>query len=359
MHNYQAATNKAIRVRAATLRARSRVAQVGFTLLEFMLVLALTVPVSIYLLQQARQNALDSRARAAGLELKQVNDAVGAFLQNNYLTLIATPTATITIADLTGQSLLPSTFTGLNPWGFGYEIRARRTGVAGAYNIETLTLLNGAFRPDTVVVDESLIGVAMLEIGAQSGSTTSATTFTAFAGAFTETSTDYPNITTFGQLGVKNNFASSQFFQFVRRDGSLAMTGPNPLNMAGQSIVAAQDVAAQTVTIAAAGDINFGPRARRLTWLLPRIVEMETYDANDGSIIPKPTCDVGGQQQVYLTPINTAGTVWAGNGRPYVRTYVEEVGTTWVARVKGWDLVTSADGSGFASSIARTFCYYP
>jgi len=331
----------------------------GFTLLEFLLVLALAVPVTVFLVQQAARDAADVKARSVGQEMARVNAAVGAYLQNNYLTLIAVPATTITIAQLQAQALLPATFTGTNVWGLTYNISVLRTGVPGAYNIETLTLLNAPYWANGANVDEITNGVALQTAGSQAGLTTDANTFTALGAAFTETAVNYPNITATGQFGAKNNFASSQFFQFLRRDGTLPMTGPNPLDMGNQNTVNANDIAAQTVTIAAAGDVNFGPRARKLTWLLPRIITMESFDASDGSVIAKPTCDVGGQEQVYLTPINVAGQIYPGDSRPYVRAYVEAVGTTWVARVKGWDLTTSADGTGFASAIARTFCYYP
>ncbi len=204
----------------------------------------------------------------------------------------------------------------------------------------------------------------MVEVSAtEGGLTINATTFRGYkaTGDDTSASANFPGLTfNSNQLGAKVSYAGAMFNAFLRRDGSLPMTGPNPLNMGNQSIVAANDVAATTVTIPNTGDINFGPRNRKMSWLLPRLVEMEGYYVNDGNGIPKPTCDTGGQQSVVLAGVATRGQVYAGDSMAHVRLYVENVGSAWVARIKGWDLTTSADGGGgFPSGFARTFCYYP
>jgi prepilin-type N-terminal cleavage/methylation domain-containing protein len=335
----------------------------GFTLIEFIIVTALLSIALVYSLRQKVSSAEELLATAAGQQMRDVGvTAVTQYMVENYQTIVANPTTTITTTNLVTAGFLPKAFNGVNPWGATYQIQFRRIGAGPDYNIEALTLLNKGTGSDNLAIKPYLIGLAINQVGAEGGMSINNTTFQMFGGSTdTTASADFPGVLFAGnQLGAKISYGSSMFNQFVRRDGSLPMTGPNPLNMAGQSIINNNDIATNTVTIPSTGDINFGPRAHKLSWLLPRLVEMEGYYVNDGQTISKPVCDAGGQQSVVLSPVSVRSQPYPGDGMSHLRMYVENVGGTWFARIKGWDLVTPADGGGgFPSAFARTFCFYP
>ncbi|EOD3492718.1 shufflon system plasmid conjugative transfer pilus tip adhesin PilV, partial [Cronobacter malonaticus] len=93
----------------------------------------------------------------------------------------------------------------------------------------------GKFRYD-------LLGKAIQEAGIDSGMTQSATVVSGFRGAWKETSTDYSNITTAGLIGYRVGYDSAMYSVYLRRDGTLPMTGD--LNMGGKDINNVKDTTA-------------------------------------------------------------------------------------------------------------------
>ena len=327
----------------------NRRSQTGFGLFELMLVVLIITIGMVFEIQRQASERERSIARVAGQEMKIVMEAVNAAIVNNHPTYTAAASITLTIGDLRAQALLPATFADTNIYGQAYVIRLVRTGTAPNWNIEGLVLtqtpltVNGASRLD-------LAGVAIEEVGANGGMTYDASEISGHHGGWTAPATTYPGITAAAQFGGRVSYSASQMSQFLRRDGTLPMTGN--LNMGGQSITSAQNVtAAGTVTAndAVLGDASITSRSgKRLSYMLPALVEIGSYVVNNDTLVPKPTCGAGGSQQIFIIPqvYNTSDG--------YFNFYAQNVdASNWRAK-----LVNGANAA-LGTGLARTFCSYP
>lgn len=91
-----------------------------------------------------------------------------------------------------------------------------------------------------------LLGKAMQEAGIDSGMTQSAALVSGLQGAWTETSSAFNNITAAGLLAYRVGYDSSMYSVYLRRDGTLPMTGN--LNMGNQDINNARNITAVGIT---------------------------------------------------------------------------------------------------------------
>ncbi len=94
-----------------------------------------------------------------------------------------------------------------------------------------------------------LIGKAMQTAGVDSGMTQSTTVISGMQGQWQESSSNFSNITGSGLLGFRTGFNSALYSIYLRRDGTLPMTGD--LNMGNNDINNAKN-------ITASGTGNFG-----------------------------------------------------------------------------------------------------
>ncbi|CFQ14861.1 Large exoprotein involved in heme utilization or adhesion [Yersinia enterocolitica] len=105
-----------------------------------------------------------------------------------------------------------------------------------------------------------LLGKAMQSAGIDSGMTRSSTVASGYGGQWNEKSSDYSNITTEGLLAYRVGYDSSMYSVYLRRDGTLPMTGD--LNMGGKSINNAKDITAVGTVMAevlkSTGSTNVG-----------------------------------------------------------------------------------------------------
>ena len=137
---------------------------------------------------------------------------------------------------------------GINVAKSSYKIFLKRSGTSPNYVINGLVTTssswteNGAIRYD-------LIGKAIQEAGIDSGVTKTATTVSGYNGQWTETATNFPIITTAGQFAYRTGYDAALYSVYLRRDGTLPMTGD--LNMGGRSISNADK-------ISASGDLTIG-----------------------------------------------------------------------------------------------------
>ncbi|HEM8715190.1 TPA: shufflon system plasmid conjugative transfer pilus tip adhesin PilV [Enterobacter hormaechei] len=143
------------------------------------------------------------------------------------------------------EGLLPSAYTGINAKRSPYKIILRRDGTSPNYVINGLIttamawIEGGNTRYD-------LLGQAMQAAGIDSGMTRTASNAFGYGGQWSETSANFNNITSAGQLAFRVGFNSALYSIYLRRDGTLPMTGN--LNMGGQSIYNAQDITAAGTT---------------------------------------------------------------------------------------------------------------
>ncbi|WP_370620704.1 shufflon system plasmid conjugative transfer pilus tip adhesin PilV [Edwardsiella tarda] len=204
-------------------------------------------------------------ANAVGQQMKQIGEAVNGYINIRYdkLSTLANAAGTgtdpgprtcsgarceITYQTLVNEGLLPSSFNGYNIIKSPYKIILKRDGTAPNYVINGLITTasswteNGAVRYD-------LLGKSMQAAGIDSGVTKTTTTASGFNAQWNEASSNFNNITSAGQLAFRVGYNSALYSMYLRRDGTLPMTGN--LDMGANDISNAKNVTAS-------GNAKFG-----------------------------------------------------------------------------------------------------
>lgn len=230
----------------------------GFSLLELVLVLGVGSAMALIRFQDMKNEQESIIAKAVGQQIKQMGDAVNGYINIRYDKLSTLTSSSsqssdpgprtcdssgceITYQTLVNEGLLPASYTGVNAQKSTYRIFLKRSGTVPNYIINglittTMPWLEGShFRYD-------LLGKAMQEAGIDSGMTQSATSVSGFQDAWKETSSDFSYINSSGLLAYRVGYASSMYSVYLRRDGTLPMTGT--LNMGGNDINNAKDLTA-------------------------------------------------------------------------------------------------------------------
>lgn len=230
----------------------------GFTLVETALVLSISVFIGFVAFSQLVKGQEVNKAQYAGDQIKMIGESVNAYISNHYDVLstlsnatgtssdlgprtcnTATGSCTITTATLMNEGLLPSSYSGKNVYGYGYNILLKRSGTAPYYKI------NGMVLTDTSLgigsnIRYDLLGQAMLKAGIDSGMTNnSSSVVSGFNGSWTANNSDFSNINKIGLLAYQAGYGTYNYSVFLRRDGTLPMTGN--LNMGSNSINNAVD----------------------------------------------------------------------------------------------------------------------
>lgn len=234
----------------------------GFSLLELILVLSVGSMMAFMRFQDMKNEQETVIAKAVGQQMKQVGEAVNGYINIRYdklSTLMSSSSQSsdpgprtcngsgceITYQTLINEGLLPVSYTGVNAQKSSYKIMLKRSGATPNYVVNgliTTTLPwseSGKLRYD-------LLGKAMQEAGIDSGMTKTTSNAFGYGGQWSETSANFNNITSAGQLAFRIGFNSALYSVYLRRDGTLPMTGN--LNMGGLSVYNAQDITAARTT---------------------------------------------------------------------------------------------------------------
>jgi len=306
--------------------------QKGFTLVELILTLSVIASISFMAFQSLNKQYEDNMASASGQQIKDVGMAVNNYIVNHYDVLSKLQNATgaasdqgprncssgtgicvITTETLAKEGLLPSSFNGKNVYGSGYQISLKRTGTSPYWNVtglittDTPLMLgskNGVPRYD-------LLGVAMQKAGTDSGmSRNSAYQIDGYKGTWNAKANDYPNINKLGVLGFQAGYGSNSYSAFLRRDGTLPMTGD--LNMGTKNIYGAAN-------ITASGKGTFGGEVEAGSWVHSRNGYGDTMSiggdaaGNDYEIrISNPNRPITVYSASGTTKMTVTGTLTAG-----------------------------------------------
>lgn len=234
----------------------------GFSLLELILVLSVGSMMAFMRFQDMKNEQETVIAKAVGQQMKQVGEAVNGYINIRYDKLSTLTSSSsqssdpgprtcngsgceITYQTLINEGLLPVSYTGVNAQKSSYKIMLKRSGATPNYVVNgliTTTLPwseSGKLRYD-------LLGKAMQEAGIDSGMTKTTSNTFGYGGQWSETSANFNNITSAGQLAFRVGFNSALYSVYLRRDGTLPMTGN--LNMGGLSVYNAQDITAAGTT---------------------------------------------------------------------------------------------------------------
>lgn len=234
----------------------------GFSLLELILVLGVGSMMAFMRFQDMKTEQENVMAKAVGQQMKQIGEAVNGYINIRYDKLSTLTSSSsqssdpgprtcngsgceITYQTLINEGLLPVSYTGVNAQKSSYKIMLKRSGATPNYVVNgliTTTLPwseSGKLRYD-------LLGKAMQEAGIDSGMTRTTSNAFGYGGQWSETSANFNNITSAGQLAFRVGFNSALYSVYLRRDGTLPMIGN--LNMGGQSVYNAQDITAAGTT---------------------------------------------------------------------------------------------------------------
>ncbi|MCY4740142.1 shufflon system plasmid conjugative transfer pilus tip adhesin PilV [Klebsiella pneumoniae] len=241
----------------------------GFSLLELTLVLGVGTIVAFMKFQDMKNEQESILASAVGQQTKQIGEAVNGYINIRYdkLSTLSNAAGTgtdpgprtcsgsvceITYQTLINEGLLPSTYTGTNANKSSYKIILKRDGTSPNY------VINGLITTSTAWIEGGktrydLLGKAMQTAGIDSGMTRTTSNAFGYGGQWSETSANFNNITSAGQLAFRVGFNSALYSVYLRRDGTLPMTGD--LNLDGHNI---NNVAALNATgnITTTGDLQ-------------------------------------------------------------------------------------------------------
>lgn len=241
----------------------------GFSLLELTLVLGVGTIVAFMKFQDMKNEQESILASAVGQQMKQIGEAVNGYINIRYdkLSTLSNAAGTgtdpgprtcsgsvceLTYQTLINEGLLPSTYTGTNANKSSYKIILKRDGTTPNY------VINGLITTSTAWIEGGktrydLLGNAMQTAGIDSGMTKTTSIASGHSGQWTETSANFNNITSTGQLAFRVGFNSALYSVYLRRDGTLPMTGD--LNLDGHNI---NNVAALNATgnITTTGDLQ-------------------------------------------------------------------------------------------------------
>ncbi|HEJ7993042.1 TPA: shufflon system plasmid conjugative transfer pilus tip adhesin PilV [Serratia liquefaciens] len=254
----------------------------GFSLLELTLVISVGTMMAFIKFKDMEHEQNNLTAKAAGQQIKQIGEAVNGYISLRYDKLSTLVSSTnqssdpgprlcdssgceITYTTLINEGLLPKTFTGINTYKSSYKILLKRDGTTPNYVINGLITVSSAWN-EGGKIRYDLLGKAMQTAGIDSGMTRTASSVVGFQGQWSEKAVDYNNITIEGQLAYRVGYDSALYSVYLRRDGTLPMTGN--LNMGEKSINNAHNITASgtihsgilysTGSTAVGADLNVG-----------------------------------------------------------------------------------------------------
>ncbi|HHB7760004.1 TPA: prepilin-type N-terminal cleavage/methylation domain-containing protein [Klebsiella pneumoniae] len=247
----------------------------GFSLLELILALGIGSAMALLKFQDMKASQEDFTAKTAGEQIRQIGEAVNGYINLRYDKLSTlTPSSSqsndpgprtcntseceITYQTLINEGLLPVSYSGINIYKSPYKILLKRGGTAPNYVINGLVVATTAWK-EGGKTRYDLIGKAMQTAGVDSGMTQSTTVISGMQGQWQESSSNFSNITGSGLLGFRTGFNSALYSIYLRRDGTLPMTGD--LNMGGNNINNAKNITASGTgsfggNITSGGNIN-------------------------------------------------------------------------------------------------------
>ena len=231
----------------------------GFSLLELTLVLGIGVAVAFIKFQDMKNEQENINADIAGQEIQRIGSAVNNYISLRYDKLSTLSNAagngtdpgprtcsgsicTITYQTLINEGILPSGYVPKNSFSStDYTIQLKRSGTSPNYVIDGVVLTNAAW-VEGGRVRYDLLGKAMQSAGIDSATTKTTSQMNGFGGTWTLQQSDFSAINKQGLLGFRVGYNASLYSAYLRRDGTLPMTGN--LDMGNQDIKNAKNVTA-------------------------------------------------------------------------------------------------------------------
>lgn len=370
----------------------------GFTLIELIVVVAISMLFVIYEFDRNIKAADEARGVTVGKQLKTIGDAVGEYIRHRVVPLSATTHTDLTVADLQPTYLDPNV-AATNFFGTGYKIRIRRNGASAPYRFDALVITDAPLLFDGNPRFD-VLGKALQTFGGSMGMTYDATDVNGQGGAvlakldasgfgsWAWTPAFTPNATG-GHLAYYVNGANDLDNTYLRIDGGNSMTGnlnftagaiTNPssvtslgdITTSGGNLLAPSTdsgkglvIAQSDVQITSLSTRASGATSTSLKSVAPKLTELSAMLVSHGTVVAKPTCESGGTPAIFIVPQNTMGNVdaatWGYNmlatssGSNWTITMTQQDGITPLP--PGLDPYTHAPGYT-QQAVARVFCNY-
>ncbi|HCT9899592.1 TPA: shufflon system plasmid conjugative transfer pilus tip adhesin PilV [Citrobacter koseri] len=334
----------------------------GFTLVELILTLTVIATISFLSFQSINKDFENKQAMVAGEQIRNIGTGVNNYIVNHYDVLSKLENSSggtqdpgprtcdtvkqiceISTQTLVNEGMLPPVFSNKNIYGSGYKVIISRKGSSPYWNISALITTDTALsRSGGIRYD--LLGKAMQTAGIDSGMTrTSSTKVDGYKGTWSATQTDYSNIDKQGLLAYIAGYGSNSYSAFLRRDGTLPMTGD--LNMGTKDIYGAAN-------ITASGKGSFGGEVEAGSWIHARNEYGDLISIGGDSIDSDYEIKLGSSKplSIYSPTIPAADrqttTVFKTNGQ------MEVDGNQLVAGKIGTNGLNPSDiPSGFAGGV--------
>lgn len=341
----------------------------AFTLIELVLVISVGLTMSFLAFQKMISEHENTQAKLAGQQIKKIGESVNSYIVNHYDKLstlsnsngtaidqgprtcvTTTNTCSITIQTLINDGLLPTTYSGKNIYNSSYTINLKRTGTSPYYTISGLVLTTDSWLDTSTTIRYDLVGKAMQEAGIDSGTTRDSTSVVnGYNGNWHVDSTDFPSINKKGLLGYQVGFGSNSYSVFLRRDGTLPMTGN--LNMGNNDINNINNINGNG-NIIMGGSANFGGEVTAKNGYGDSITLGGDAAGNDFEIRlsgNKPLSIYSMAGTINDTSLKVAGNAQFNNRISTNGLNPNDLPTGWGGGVRTWDLYAVgavATGSG-------------
>jgi competence protein ComGC len=298
----------------------------GFTLIEILLVIAILMGVGLMEMRRDVAKARESAAVAVGKQMALVGKAAELYMATKSASLqamtdpnciVAGNTCSLNVGAMIGEGYLPADFLNQVQFGGTYLIRVVRvappapaqaalicgvvnptpigcpdqTGAIPAWQwgLQGLVYTSQPWTDSGTVINWTMLGQAAKQAGPSAGVTQGGTA-SGLYGGWSVPGAMYGAALADGQLTYITGSQVNLWSQFVRRDGSLPMTGN--LDMGSYNVVNMRDMFINGPST--------NPRNKNLSSLLPNWVFKGAYSANDGDFVPAPLCSSGGQPKIKL-----------------------------------------------------------
>lgn len=212
----------------------------GFSLVEMMLVTGIILLISMWKFQDLENEQKLLQAKYVAQKIEQISIATNNYITLKYSELIKLESddlilcnkdkfsCTISIETLKKEFLLPSSFNEKDKFIHSYEIELKREGVVPNFVINGLISTNEIKYNNKK--DNIFLGNIISKIGMDGGFSKTDNLAQGFQGNWTEKNTDFSNIKVAGQLFSRVGYGSNLYSVYLRRDGTLPMTGDLNLN---------------------------------------------------------------------------------------------------------------------------------
>lgn len=227
----------------------------GITILEVLIAISIMTMFSTLKFIEIKKDSEKILSENIASQLKQIAGATNAFINLKYKDIIEgktdnsydmscpnSSTCKIKISTLENEKLLPNNYSQKNIFGSTYDIILKKEGNAPNYMINGVVLLNDSLKikKGQSTPNKVINGMALQKIGMDGAVSDDKGDLNGYYGSWKRKLSDFGIANKEGLLAVNVGYSSNMYSIYLRRDGSLPMTGN--LNLGGNDINNIKDI---------------------------------------------------------------------------------------------------------------------